>query len=95
MFRADFVKQYEAMEHQSRVETSADNLEFVESENNEGLIYTLGLNIFTDMTTEEFAMGYMGYKPSKKLWGELMYLGSREVLNETLPDLVDWTRRGP
>lgn len=93
-FRADFVKEYEAMEHQVRLEAFADNLEFIEGENSKGHSYTLGLNLFADMTSEEFAMGYMGYKPSKKPWGGILYLGSHEVGNETLPDSVDWTQKG-
>mmetsp|Transcript_32890 Transcript_32890/g.92428 ORF Transcript_32890/g.92428 Transcript_32890/m.92428 type:complete len:344 (+) Transcript_32890:96-1127(+) len=93
-FKADFVKDYEAVEHKARLEAFADNLEFIERENSKGRSYTLGLNHFADMTSEEFAMGYMGYKPSKKPWGGLPYLGSHEVGNVTLPDAVDWTQKG-
>jgi len=93
-FRADFAKEYKTMEHQVRLEAFADNLEFIERENSKGLSYTVGLNLFADMTSEEFAMSYMGYKPSKKPWGGILYLGSHEVGNETLPDSVDWTQKG-
>jgi C1A family cysteine protease len=93
-FRAEFEKEYEAVEHRIRLQAFADNLEFIERENSKGLSYKLGLNPFADMTSEEFAMGYMGYKPSKKPWGGLPYLGSHEVGNETLPESVDWTQKG-
>jgi len=93
-FLAEFGKEYEAVEHQVRLRAFADNLEFIERVNAKGLSYKLGLNQFADMTNEEFVMGYMGYKPSKRSWEGLPYLGSHEVGNETLPESVDWTSKG-
>jgi len=93
-FKSAFGKEYEAMEHQARLKAFAENIEFIELENSKGLSYKLGLNAFADMTSDEFAMGYLGYTPPQKPWRGLPYLGSHEVGNETLPDSVDWTQKG-
>jgi len=93
-FLVDFSKEYEAEEHPRRFKAFVDNFEFIERENAKGHSYKLGLNHFADMTSEEFTTHYMGYRPSEKIWDGLPYLGSHEVLNETLPESVDWVSKG-
>merc|ERR1719264_1233069 len=86
-------KMWDGLPHKVRFEAFVQNLEFIESENAKGHGYKLGLNQFADMTEDEFTMSYMGYKPTKKMWDGLPYLGTHKAGNETLPDAVDWTTK--
>ena len=62
------------------------------SENEKDLSYSLGVNLFTDLTKEEFESTYLGYKPQNvsKLvttLGRFHYDGG--ILN--LPSEWDWS----
>merc|ERR1712032_701937 len=61
--------------------------------NARNLSYTLGVNQFADLTSDEITKGYTGLKP-KNLWGALPNLGTDKYSGEALADSVDWTTKG-
>ncbi|CAK8530681.1 unnamed protein product [Lathyrus sativus] len=51
-------------EMEKRLQIFKENLEYIEKFNNGGKkSYTLGLNPYSDLTTEEFLASYTGFKP--------------------------------
>merc|ERR1712048_346831 len=70
------------------------NLDIIEATNSKQLGYTVGVNQFADLLTEEWSSQYFGMaKPASK-YGNAPYLGRHEAGNMTLPDSVDWEARG-
>mmetsp|Transcript_44963 Transcript_44963/g.95864 ORF Transcript_44963/g.95864 Transcript_44963/m.95864 type:complete len:468 (-) Transcript_44963:80-1483(-) len=93
----DFDKVYaSAEEKEARFQAFSENYNYILEENAKGHSYELGLNHFTDMSTDEFGMTHFGMqKPSAdKLWGSLPYLGQHKVGNASLPASMDWTTKG-
>jgi len=95
-FRLKYEKSYEDVaEADARAAAFEENLRFIQAENAKGHDYELGVNPFADMTDEEFALTHLGLRvPSDSKWGSLPHLGTHEVSNQTLPDTVDWTKKG-
>jgi len=93
-FQQDFEKTYEEAEKELRFGAFAKNYAIVFEENAKGHSYTLGLNEYSDMTSEEFAQVKLGYKPHTGPWGTLANLGVHSPSNVTVPDSVDWTQKG-
>merc|ERR550514_2444003 len=58
------------------------------------LSYTLGVNQFADLTTDEFAAQYTGLKKPEKMWGDLPYLGRDTYSGAAFADSVHWTTKG-
>jgi len=93
-FVTKFEKTYEDLESRVRFEIFVENYRFIKSENAKGLSYTLGINEFADMTSDEFARTHMGLAKKSTPWGRLPNLGMHQVSNVTLPDSVDWKAKG-
>merc|ERR1712083_117522 len=62
-------------------------------ENAKGLGYQLGINQFSDLTTDEVVASYTGLKP-KSTWADLPHLGTHTYNGEALADSIDWTTQG-
>lgn len=100
----DFVATYERnytdqTEGERRYAIFKDNYAFIQAENaKEDHWYTLGVNEFTDLSTEEFESTHLGLSApeSEELWGGLPSLGfhNHSEVNGTVPNYVDWVRRG-
>jgi C1A family cysteine protease len=88
----DFEKIYESAEERlRRFDAFADNLRFIETENNKSKGYTLGVNAFADLTLEEFKGKFLGLR-HRPLSG-LNVLGKHELSSNGVPDEVDWTAK--
>ncbi|KAJ1703389.1 hypothetical protein LUZ63_003168 [Rhynchospora breviuscula] len=79
-------------EKQHRFEVFKTNFQFIESMNKQpGLMYTVGLNEFADLTNEEFVTKYVGFKspstPKKATPFKYANL-------TTAPTCVDWRSSG-
>merc|ERR1712038_786891 len=70
-----------------------DNLDIITKANAQNLGYTLGVNVFADLTGDEVAAQYTGLKP-EKMWADLPHLGTMEYSGKALADSVDWTTKG-
>eukprot|EP00930_Biecheleria_cincta_P020464 TRINITY_DN1539_c0_g2_i2.p1 TRINITY_DN1539_c0_g2~~TRINITY_DN1539_c0_g2_i2.p1 ORF type:complete len:350 (-),score=76.55 TRINITY_DN1539_c0_g2_i2:118-1167(-) len=93
-FKELFGKAYENTEEESRrFEIFAANLAFVESENAKNQGYTLGLNKFSDLSSEEFASRFAGVKRPENLYQGAAFLGNHTYEGQDLPDQVDWTTK--
>jgi len=96
-YLSDFGKTYEHLkEREARFEAFTANYLYIEEENAKGLSYQLGVNEFTDMTPDEFALTHFGLKKpaGDLLWSGLPYLGQHQRSNITLAESVDWTTKG-
>ena len=51
------------------------------------------MNLFADLTQDEFAATYTGLKP-ESLWSDLPRLGTHEYSGAALASSVDWTTQG-
>merc|ERR1711959_469003 len=93
-FKAKFSRSYEAEENDRRFEIFSSNLKYIESENAKDLSYKLGVNQFTDLTSEEFKQhtGYNGRSTNAERG--LAWLGTHTYDGETLADDVDWVAKG-
>lgn len=91
-FTRDFSKVYKSVEERlRRFEAFADNLRFIEVENNKSKGYTLGINEFADLTFEEFKADFLGLhrRPPSGL-----ILGDHELSGLSIPDEMDWEAKG-
>mmetsp|Transcript_114665 Transcript_114665/g.319323 ORF Transcript_114665/g.319323 Transcript_114665/m.319323 type:complete len:469 (+) Transcript_114665:82-1488(+) len=93
-FLKDFEKAYDEEEKELRREVFKTNYRYIARENARGHTYTLGLNLFADMTNEEFAMSYLGLRKPERPWGSLPSLGLHRAGNATLASAVDWRAKG-
>lgn len=100
MYEAWLVKHgkvYNALgEKERRFEIFKDNLRFVDEHNKvENQTYKVGLNLFADLTNEEYRKMYMGGMMDRK--GRLFQTKSDRYAyraGEELPDSVDWREKG-
>merc|ERR1712190_124286 len=95
---ANFKKTYQKVyngndEENQRFEIFQQNLDFITTTNARNLSYTLGVNQFADLTSDEITKGYTGLKP-KDLWGALPNLGTDKYSGKALASSVDWTTQG-
>jgi len=71
----------------------ANNYHKVNAHNAKGLSWTEGLNMFADLTAEEFARGYLGFKPKEAVdLDSLVY--ADETVPEDIPTSIDWEQLG-
>jgi len=79
-------------EHDARKNIFANNLKFIEKHNAEHALglhtFTVGINKFADMTNEEFAQKFTGFKAMND-----MPASPVETLGD-LPNAVDWRAKG-
>jgi len=101
-FKAEFGKVYKSKdefgygedEEGKRFEIFKSNVDTIESVNAQNLSYKLGVNVFADLTSEEFAAQYMGFKKPDQVWENLPYLGRQNYSGKPLASSVDWTTKG-
>jgi len=92
-FKKKFAKEYNGMdEEHARYEIFSANLDFIEATNAKNLTYTLGVNLFADLTEEEFVAFYTGAHAPAYSYGAVAYLGEHSAVNWS--DSVDWTSKG-
>ncbi|KAJ0968032.1 hypothetical protein J5N97_024949 [Dioscorea zingiberensis] len=95
LWMAQFGRVYkDATEKELRFKIFKDNVEYIESVNNEGnRKYKLGINHFTDLTKEEFKATHTGFRPTKtapkKATGVFRYKNVTAV-----PATLDWRTKG-
>jgi len=93
-FKGLFGKAYESTEEESkRFEIFATNLAFVESENTKNQGYTLGVNKFSDLSSEEFASRFAGVQRPENLYQGAAFLGNHTYGGQGVPEQVDWTTK--
>ncbi|XP_021911524.1 papain-like [Carica papaya] len=77
-----------------RFEIFKDNLKYIDETNKKNNSYWLGLNVFADLSNNEFKEKYIGSIAPNYTAAELSY---DEVLNEgavNIPEYVDWRQKG-
>nr|4QRG_A Chain A, Papain [Carica papaya]4QRG_B Chain B, Papain [Carica papaya] len=77
-----------------RFEIFKDNLKYIDETNKKNNSYWLGLNVFADMSNDEFKEKYTGSLAGNYTTTELSY---EEVLNDgdvNIPEYVDWRQKG-
>jgi len=93
-FKKQYGKAYNGMDEESqRFAIFKNNLDIIEHTNSQNLGYTLGVNMFADLTGDELSAQYTGLKP-KKLWADMPHLGTTQYSGKVLADSVDWTTKG-
>jgi C1A family cysteine protease len=94
-FKEEYGKMYRDEEESVRYEVFKRNIDLIFQENRKGHTYELGVNLFADMTADEFSAIYTnGRKKPNKTWGELPHLGTHVYSGAPLSDSVDWTQSG-
>ena len=81
-------------EPENRFHIFKDNLKFIDEINAQNLPYRLGLNVFADLTNEEYRSRYLGGKfasGSRRNRTSNRYLPR---LGDDLPDSIDWRAKG-
>lgn len=93
-YRRQFHKEYSSVEeHMYRMQIFADNLDVIDSHNAKKRSYTLGINKFADLTSEEFKNIYLHtviHSNSNIEKG----VDRNESFNKSVPNDVDWSTSG-
>ena len=93
-FKMKYGKVYNGIDEESvRFANFKANVDIIAATNAKNLTYSLGVNEFADLTSDEFAATYTGLKPAS-LWSGLPRLGMFEYDGADLPSSVDWTTQG-
>jgi C1A family cysteine protease len=85
-FMRSYSKEYLSTEIYSRFSIFKSNLALIEEHNKQNSGWTMGVNQFADLTSEEFEKIYLGYKPSTRTRNEVSLFG-------TPATEVDWTAK--
>lgn len=93
IFKQQFEKNYfSEFEHDARKSIFAENLMKIHQHNMEESLglhtFTLGVNEFADMSSEEFGKFYNG------LAGKPTNLNVKNIVADNVPDTVDWREKG-
>jgi len=83
-FMKNYKKNYLGNEVFTRFNVFKSNVALIEEHNTQNLGWTLGVNQFADLTSEEFENQYLRYTPSRRT-GNDTYVPTGE------PNVVDWT----
>jgi len=84
-------KQYDHEEFFSRFNTFRANLDWINHSNTQNKTYTVVMNKFGDMSTEEFGRTMCGYKPTLRV--SARFAGDVEAESNDEPSL-DWIAKG-
>jgi len=93
-WRGQYNKIYNEFEIERRFQIFKENAKYIKRHNQKQLSYTLALNEFGDLTSEEFTQRYLLNAPQPKC--SATNKGShvvRQKINQ-LPDSVDWRQKG-
>jgi len=94
-FKTTFGKSYENREVEAyRKGIFETNLQFISQQNSQQSEYTLGVNQFADLLTQEWSSQYFGMAKPATSYGDAPYLGRHVASNATLPTSVDWSQKG-
>jgi len=86
-WKSVFSKEYSATEHDARRAVYEKNVKAIEAHNAEGYSWTLGVNQFSDLTSDEFAAIYLSpFNRTRKY--------NIVKLNGTAPETIDWRTQG-
>jgi len=91
-FKVNFNKQYLDTEENIRYNIFKENLDRVNAWDAEGRGFTIGINAFADLSSEEFASLYNGFK-SNKVYTPIEEEPSAEKSGVT-GDIVNWVLKG-
>ncbi|XP_050903266.1 actinidain [Lathyrus oleraceus] len=85
-----------SFEMENRLQVFRENLEYIENFNNAGnKSYTLGLNPYSDLTTEEFMASYTGLNiPSRVSSAKLRSNSVLFNITDDIPPYFDWRVKG-
>lgn len=86
-FMSRFNRTYDVSTFMERLPIFLDNMEYIDSINNQNLSFTLGMNEFADLSSEEFQKKYLGLYRSKEASSECSVYQSS---GKSLPASVDW-----
>lgn len=93
-YQNQYGKNYDLKEFDTRFENFKDNINYIVTENQKNHNYTLGLNQFTDMTSEEFSNQFMNKKYTSNNFLSFNRFGKKcnpmNSMNDKLPKEVDW-----
>ncbi|XP_047319017.1 ervatamin-B-like [Impatiens glandulifera] len=84
-------------EFEKRFNIFKDNLVFIDDHNSENRTYKVGLNVFSDLTDEEYRSYYLGLKYDADLQSVQSEIDSQRYAassDEILPEFVDWRTKG-
>ncbi|XP_047319018.1 ervatamin-B-like [Impatiens glandulifera] len=84
-------------EFEKRFNIFKDNLVFIDAHNSENRTYKVGLNVFADLTDEEYRSYYLGLKyDARRQFVQSKMASQRYAASsaENLPELVDWRTEG-
>lgn len=94
-YKKKFEKFYSGSEDALRFKVYKDNVATINGANAKDFSYDLGINAFTDMTLDEFAMNNMGMQRGlPSAWGGMKHLGTHKYSGAALPTSVDWRTKG-
>jgi cathepsin L len=94
-----FIAEYNKTYHNANARATAfdafcTSLAHVEAENSKQKNFTLAINEFSDLTSDEWS-GRLGFRMSSaKLWGNASHLGTDTYSGASLPGKIDWVERG-
>jgi len=89
----DFGKRYAADEKQERFAAFKENYEYILQENDKGHSYKLGLNPFSDQSSDEFLQGRLGLRKTQTQPGS-RHTHVPKLPKSALPSSVDWRAKG-
>lgn len=93
-YRRQFHKEYSSVEeHMYRMQIFADNLDIIDSHNAEKHSYTLGINRFADLTSEEFKNIYLHTVINNKFNSQKSNDKNKSI-RKSVPNNIDWSANG-
>jgi C1A family cysteine protease len=93
-FTTRYNKTYNTDEYDLRYDIFRNNLERIREHNRGNHSWTMGVNAFTDLTTEEFRMRYLGFNLGKSS-NTIPRITDYSLKNvRDLPKEVDWRKKG-
>ncbi|XP_023332087.1 zingipain-2 isoform X2 [Eurytemora carolleeae] len=91
-FKSTYGKVYRSVgEEENRFKIFSENMEKIREHNEKKSTYTMGMNMWTDLTDEEWSNQFLGYKRVSTLH-PAVHKESRDV--KDLPASVDWREKG-
>ncbi|XP_022977015.1 low-temperature-induced cysteine proteinase-like [Cucurbita maxima] len=81
-------------ETQNRFHIFKDNLKYIDEINAQNLPYRLGLNVFADLTNEEYRSKYLGAKIAAGSRRNKTSSRYQPRLGDEVPDSIDWREKG-
>ena len=94
-FQQKFGKFYNgADEEAKRFDIFKTNVDYITGTNAQDLSYTVEVNQFADLSSDEFVATYTGLKKPASVWGDLPYLGRHNASGSVLAASVDWSTKG-